>query len=164
MIARHAQLDVPALQTNKAVQVTLTVSPDFSAALSEWAGMNDLSDAAASARLTGYLSGEGFVIVPEEAQSQPVRPGEPTVIAWTIKPLPGARQPLKVQVGALLSGGADTLLLGTVESRGGLPSGTAGRIVGFFLLALIAGFLAWVYARSRRPAPVRARTPAAAPV
>lgn len=161
-IARTAKLDVPAFEAGKAAAVTLTVPAGFADTLRTEAGRLALSDDAASANLTARLAGDGYTVLPGDAQAQPLQAGQPTRFQWTVTAEPHARGPLQAQVGAsLLGGGADQLDLGAVKAP---PSGAGmgWRAVGGGLLALLGVLAVALFARNRDrrdAAPAEVRRP-----
>lgn len=163
-IARTAKLDVPAFEAGKAATVALTVPAGFADTLRTESGRQALSDEAASANLNAKLGGDGYTVLPGDAQAQPLQAGQPTRFQWTVTAEPNARGPLQAQVGAsLLGGGSDTLDLGVVKAP---PSGAGmgWRAVGGGLLALLAVLAVALFARNRgrraaEPAEVRRPRP-----
>jgi hypothetical protein len=149
-MGRQAKLKAPARFTaNQPADVTLTIPAEFAQTLRDAAAKNDLNDAATSANLTAVLSGDGYAITPDTAQSRPLTAGQPTEFQWTVTPQPGERGPLHADIGAdLLGAGSDTLSLGSVESGGGRGrSGVNNRMWGFAALALIAALVVAFLAR-----------------
>ena len=54
----------------------------------------------AGARVVDAASGEGYAVTPDVTQSQPLTVGQPTEFHWTVTAQPGARGPLRADVGA----------------------------------------------------------------
>ncbi len=150
-VARKAVLsgaDNPSV--NKPAEVTLTLPADFAQTLRDEAAKAGLADAAASVNITAQLSGDGYAVTPDEAQSRPLTVGQPTEFHWTATPEMGAKGPLNAQVGAvLLGGGSEPVALGTVVKTDHKGFHVSPRAVGAALLALIAVLvLSWL-ARGR---------------
>ena len=146
--ANGAQLTVPAhMEPNQASTVTLTVPADFAQTVRNEAASLGLSAQAATMNLMASLSGDGYTIVPGEAQTQPLTLNAPTAFSWKVTPTGAARGALKASVRAAVGEGHD-LTLGDKTTGSG---GTTGRVVGIGLLALIALVLLGWAAQRRRP-------------
>ena len=144
-VSAKAQLIVPRLAANTPADVVLTLPADFAQSVRSEAEKAGLSDAAASVNLTAALSGDGYAVTPDEVQAQPLTVGQPTEFHWTVTAQPGARGPLRADVGAdLLGGGRETLALGAVV-KSAPGAGVSPRALGAGLLALIVvAVLAWL--------------------
>src|SRR5205085_8661210 len=142
--ARQAKLKAPGRFTpDQAAEVTLTIPAEFAQTLRDEAAKNDLADAATSANLTAVLSGDGYSITPDTAQSRPLTAGQATEFRWAVTAQQGEHGPLHADIGAeLLGAGSDTLSLGSVESGGGAgPPRLNHRPWGLPALALTAALL-----------------------
>ena len=127
-----AQLDVPAhMEPNQPVPVTLTVPADFAQTVRSEAAKQNLSEQAATVNLMASLSGDGYTIVPGEAQSQPLTLNAPTTFTWKVTPTGAGRGALKASVRAAVGEGHD-LTLGDKTTGSGSAT---GRVVGIGLLA-----------------------------
>ena len=146
--ANGAQLTVPAhMEANQTSTVTLTVPADFAQTVRNEAARQGLSAQAATVNLMASLSGDGYTIVPGEAQTQPLTLNAPTAFTWKVTPTGAGRGALKASVRAAVGEGHD-LTLGDKTMGSG---GTTGRVVGIGLLALIALVLLGWAAQRRRP-------------
>ena len=146
--ANGAQLTVPAhMEPNQASTVTLTVPADFAQTVRNEAARQGLSAQAATVSLMASLSGDGYTIVPGEAQTQPLTLNTPTAFSWKVTPTGAGRGALKASARAAVGEGHD-LTLGDKTTGSG---GTTGRVVGIGLLALIALVLLGWAAQRRRP-------------
>ena len=152
-VKKGAELKAPdSFTAAKPADVTLTVPASFSDSLKDEAMKNDLTDAAAAVNLTAVLSGDGFAVTPDTAQSQPLTAGQPTVFHWTVTAQDGAKGPLHADVGAdLLGAGSDVLNLGSIQAGDNFGMGMlkSNRILGIGILVVLAVLvLAWL-ARGR---------------
>ena len=146
--ASGAQLTAPAhMEPNQASTVTLTTPADFAQTVRTEAAKQNLSDQAATVNLMASLSGDGYTIVPGEAQSQPLTLNAPTTFTWQVTPTGAGRGALKASVRAAVGEGHD-LTLGEKSTGSGAAT---GRVVGIGLLALIALVLLGWAAQRRRP-------------
>ncbi len=149
LFTNAAQLQAPAhMEVNQPVVVTLTLPATFAASAQAEAAKDGLSQAALSMNLIATLSGDGFTIVPNDPQSQPMARDTVTLFEWKVTPTSASRGQLQVSVKAQAAGDSHTLDLGQKSTRSGAA---VGRIIGFGLLAVIAlGLLGWA-AQRRRP-------------
>ncbi|MGC1304980.1 MAG: hypothetical protein WA840_21625, partial [Caulobacteraceae bacterium] len=156
LFSRAAVLNVPKhLQPGVPADITLTVPGDFAQTLRTEAAKQNLSDQAATANLEATLVGDGYTIVPAEAQSLPVTLGAPTVFHWKATPQGATQGALHADVRAILLGANHPVALGSIKAGGG----ATGRLIGVGLLVLIAlVLLGWVM-RNRRPAASGATKP-----
>ncbi len=146
--ASGAQLTAPAhMEPGQASTVTLTVPSDFAQTVRTEAAKQSLSEQAATVNLMASLSGDGYTIVPGEAQSQPLTLNAPTTFNWKVTPTGAGRGALKASARAAVGEGHD-LTLGDKTTGSGA---TTGRVVGIGLLALIALVLLGWAAQRRRP-------------
>ncbi len=146
--ASGAKLTAPAhMEPNQASTVTLTIPADFAQTLRAEAAKQNLSEQAATVNLMASLSGDGYMIVPGEAQSQPLTLNAPTTFDWKVTPTGAGRGALKASVRAAVGEGHD-LTLGDKTTGAG---NATGRVVGIGLLALIALVLLGWAAQRRRP-------------
>ena len=146
--ASAAQLTVPAhMEPNQASTVTLTLPADFAQTVRTEAAKQNLSEQAATVNLMASLSGDGYTIVPGEAQTQPLTLNAPTTFDWKVTPTGAGRGALKASVRAAVGEGHD-LTLGDKTTGSGAAT---GRVVGIGLLALIALVLLGWAAQRRRP-------------
>jgi uncharacterized iron-regulated membrane protein len=167
VVAKSVTLSAPANFTaNQPADVVLTIPAGFADTLKEEAQKDGLADAAASAKMTALLAGDGFTVSPKDTQSAPLTAGQPTEFRWTVIAQAGAKGPLHADVGVdLLGGGSDRLALGSVEKTAALGSKLVARIIGASILVLIAALLVAWLARgsgpsrpaSGRPAPRNGR-------
>jgi hypothetical protein len=148
-----AVLNVPTNMTpGQASTVTLTLPSEFGAAVQRDAGRQGLSDAAASMNLLATLSGDGYTIVPGEAQTMALTAGQPVSFQWQVTPGTAAKGPLKVDARAQVVSAGQYLNLGD-KSQG--DTAMAGKVVGVGLLVLIAALiLGWAFRRK----PARSQT------
>ena len=143
-----ATLTAPAhMEPNQASTVTLTIPPDFAQTVHDEAAKQNLSDQAATVNLMASLAGDGYTIVPGEAQSEPLTLNTATTFNWKVTPTGAGRGALKASVRAAVGEGHD-LALGDKATGSGA---TTGRVVGIGLLALIALVLLGWAAQRRRP-------------
>jgi hypothetical protein len=151
-----AQLTAPAhMEPNQQSTVTLTLPADFAQTVRTEAAKQNLSEQAATVNLMASLSGDGYTIVPGEAQSQPLTLNTPTTFDWKVTPTGAGRGALKASVRAAVGEGHD-LTLGDKTTGSGAAT---GRVVGIGLLALIALVLLGWAAQRRRPKPIGASKP-----
>ena len=154
--ANGAVLTVPAhMEPNQASNVTLTIPADFAQTVRTEAAKQSLAEQAATVNLMASLSGDGYTIVPGEAQSQPLTLNAPTTFTWKVTPTGAGRGALKASARAAVGEGHD-LALGDKTTNSG--AGT-GRVVGIGLLALIALVLLGWAAQRRRPKAAGAAKP-----
>lgn len=148
-VAKGAKLTVPALTANTPADVTLTLPAEFADTVRDEAAKNELSDAAAAVNITSVLSGEGFTVTPDAAQSQPLVAGAPTEFHWSVTSATPDEKALHADVGADLIGAAsDKLNLGSVTSASGGFKLTP-RVLGIAILVLIAALVVAGLARGR---------------
>jgi hypothetical protein len=154
-----AVLNVPANMTpGQAATVTLTLPAEFAAAVQRDAGQQGLSDAAAGMNLLATLSGDGYTIVPTEAQTSALTAGQPVSFQWQVTPGTGAKAPLKANVRAQVVSAGQYLNLGDKTQGDNLM---IGKVVGIGLLAVIAALiLAWALRRKPKVAQTTVRRPA----
>ncbi len=146
--ASGATLTAPAhMEPNQASVVTLTIPADFAQTVRAEAAKQNLAEQAATVNLMASLAGDGYMIVPGEAQSQPLTLNAPTTFTWKVTPTGAGRGALKASVRAAVGEGHD-LTLGDKTTGAG---GATGRVVGIGLLALIALVLLGWAAQRRRP-------------
>jgi hypothetical protein len=156
-VSKTAKLTAPSkLEPGMPAEVSLALPAEFADTVKAEAEKTGLGDAASSVNLTAVLSGEGYVVMPDETQSLPLVTGKPTQFRWSVTPGAAAKGPLKADLGAdLLGGGSDTLNLGAVSSSNGLDLGNNPlRLVGYGIFAVIAAALiAWLLRGRNTPPP-----------
>ncbi len=146
------------MEANQPATVTLTLPAEFAQMARAEAAKENLTAAVMTMNLIGVLSGDGYTIVPAEAQSLPLTLDTPTVFQWKVTPTGAARAALKASVRAEAVGDGHSLALGDKSTGSGSAT---GRVVGFGLLALIALVLLGWAAQRRRPVAAGATKPRA---
>lgn len=70
------------------------------------------------------LTGDGYAIVPNASQAARLKAGEATSFAWQVKPGTGQKEPLKVEIGGELKGGAKPVAfpITTIEQVAAAPA------------------------------------------
>jgi hypothetical protein len=146
---KGAKLTVPgSFAAGTPADVTLAFPADFADTVKAEAEKNQLANEARSVNLTAALSGDGFVVTPDETQSLPLVAGQPTEFKWSVTAQPNARaSTLKADVGAdLLGGGMDTLNLGSISAGDTLfgfkvnPRWVGGAVI----VALLVLIISWL--------------------
>lgn len=108
-VAAGARLSIPeAAWSGQPAKVTLALPPGLLAMLQHEAGRVGLADAARTVQVAARLSGAGYRITPEAAQSVKLVPGQAAAFEWQVAaapPAPGVqRAALRADVEASLSG------------------------------------------------------------
>ena len=147
-IESGSQFDTGALAEGNEGVVTLTLPPSLFARLRAEAAKLGLGPNARNADATATLSGEGYDIQPNGAQTVRLKDDEAARFSWNVRPLDNASGKLGADVGARLKGAgkAEDVHLATLEQQVGPepeePSAINGlltpRNVGFGLLGLLA--------------------------
>ena len=157
LFASAAQFQTPShLNAGETGIVSLTLPADFAQNANAEATKDGLGQAASSLNVMASLSGDGYTIVPADAQSLPLAVNTPTVFQWKVTPTGASRGALKVSAKAQAPGDSHVLDLGGKTSGSGMG---AGKLVGLGLLAVIVvAVLGW-FAQRRRPRPTGAARP-----
>ncbi len=156
--AQSGRLSAPShTDVGQTALVSLTLPADFAQTVRTEAAKQNLSQQAMTMNLTAGLSGEGYTIVPAEAQTLPLAMDAPTSFTWRVTPNGASRGALKASVRAVMGDGHEVVL---GDKTAGSGSAT-GRIVGIGLLALIALVLLGWAAQRRRPVLTGATKPRA---
>ena len=85
-------------------QVTLALPATLGDLIKKEARKLGLAKAARRINAYADLRGEGYEITPSGRQTAVVQAGQPATFAWTVKPTPEAKGPLKAEFGAELNG------------------------------------------------------------
>ncbi len=165
-VARGGRLDAPShFDAGRTVEVSLTLPADFVQTLQADAAQQGLGDAAASVNMTSTLSGDGYVVTPDQPQSLPLALGQPIVFHWKVTPQAAgqgnvqAGGPIQASVSADLLSQGRSLPLGTLKAATAGRAG--GRILGLGLLVVIAAVVLGWAMRRRRPTLTGASRPRA---
>jgi len=104
-VMKGAVLTVPeGLAKGEESKVSLSLPGDVLAIIKREAAKLGLGKAARKAEVTATLTGEGYEITPNSAQTQKLKAGEPAIFNWNVKPGAGAKAPLKATVDGTLTG------------------------------------------------------------
>jgi hypothetical protein len=105
-VVRGSRLDVPTpeLLAGKEAKVTLSLPQTLLQTIQREAAKLGLGKAAKSVSVSAKLSGEGYSITPNGAQTAKVAPGKAPVFSWMVHPTGDARKPLTATVDASLNG------------------------------------------------------------
>jgi hypothetical protein len=118
-VAKGAVLTVPeGLAKGEESKVSLSLPVNLLDLIKREAGKLGLTKAASKAEVSATLTGEGYTITPNAAQTQTLKAGEAATFDWNVKPGDGEKTPLKATVdGALVGqkGPAKTFSLATLE-------------------------------------------------
>jgi hypothetical protein len=102
---KGATLTVPAtLAQGQESEVTLALPVDLLDVIQREAAKLGLTKAARKAEVSATLTGEGYTITPNAAQTQSLKKGEAAVFNWQVKPEAGEKTPLKATVEGALKG------------------------------------------------------------
>ncbi|MBI1406948.1 MAG: hypothetical protein GC145_12570 [Caulobacter sp.] len=104
-VARGAVLTVPdSLAKGEESKVTLSLPVNLLDLIQKEAGKLGLTRAARKAEVSATLTGDGYTITPNAAQTQTLKTGEAASFDWTVKPGDGEKTPLKATVNGALTG------------------------------------------------------------
>jgi hypothetical protein len=112
------------IKTGQAGDVVLNLPQNLYALLREQAAKLGLGRAARTTDVTATLSGEGYTITPNGAQTARLKNGEAPSFKWQVTPLPGvSHSDLSAKFDAILRGErtSRTVALGTLEQPGTPP-------------------------------------------
>ncbi len=114
-----ATLNVPdAVTQGQPGQVTLSLAPDLLDIIQREAAKLGLTRAARKADVSATLTGDGYEITPNGAQTQALAQGEAATFNWQVTPGDGEKSPLKAQIDGALrgaKGAPQPFSLGAVE-------------------------------------------------
>ncbi|HRD45691.1 MAG TPA: hypothetical protein PLF78_04325, partial [Caulobacter sp.] len=108
-VMKGAVLTVPeGLARGEESKVSLALPANLMDIIKREAGKLGLAKAARKAEVSATLSGQGYEISPNGAQTQPVKAGEAARFDWNVKPGAGDKAPLKDTVDGALVGDKKT--------------------------------------------------------
>ncbi|WP_271068526.1 hypothetical protein [Caulobacter sp. NIBR1757] len=116
---KGATLTVPdTLAKGEESKVTLSLPVTLLDVIQKEAGKLGLTKAARKSEVSATLTGEGYTITPNAAQTQALKKGEAATFNWRVKPGDGEKTPLKATVDGALKGQkgpARTFSIATLE-------------------------------------------------
>jgi hypothetical protein len=137
-------------QPGQTQDVTLTLPASFAQEAHDEAAKAGITEAASSVNIDAHLTGTGYTVAPDQAQSQPLLLGQPTVFHWKVTPTAEAAGAVKADLTADLQTVGRSLPLGSIKSQAGAGGlHLSGRLVGVALLMLVLVVVAaWIVSRS----------------
>ncbi len=116
---KGATLTVPdTLAKGEESKVTLSLPVNLLDFIQKEAGKLGLTKAAKKSEVSATLTGDGYTITPNAAQTQALKKGEAATFNWQVKPGDGEKTPLKAKVDGVLKGEkgpAKTFSIATLE-------------------------------------------------
>ena len=116
---KGATLTVPdTLAKGEETKVTLSLPVTLLDVIQKEAGKLGLTKAAKKSEVSATLTGAGYTITPNAAQTQALKKGEAATFNWQVKPGEGEKAPLKATVDGALTGQkgpAKTFSIATLE-------------------------------------------------
>ncbi|MBX3480954.1 MAG: hypothetical protein KF842_11185 [Caulobacter sp.] len=118
-VAKGAVLTVPdSLAKGEESKVTLSLPINLLDVIQKEAAKLGLTKSAKKAEVSATLTGDGYTITPNAAQTQTLKKGEAASFDWMVKPGDGEKTPLKATVNGALTGQkgkTQTFSLATLE-------------------------------------------------
>jgi len=124
----------PELSQRLAGPVALTLPPTLLDLIRQEAAKMGLGRAARVSEVSATLSGEGYEITPNGAQTSRLKSGEAAAFQWQVKPGAGELGPLRAQIDAVLRGQRDPIVvpLAAIEKTIAAPKAAEGVQRGLF--------------------------------
>jgi len=160
--AQGAKLTVsPDVAQGKPGGVSLSLPADLMGVLRQQGAKFGFNRAARKADVSATLSGDGYTVMPNGAQTQPLKAGQAAQFSWQVTPGQNASGPLRAQISASLKGRGEPqpLSLATVQSAAAPATAKAQQAVGGLHLPDLSAILG-VPAGQKAAEPAQAAAPA----